>query len=112
MRVVNPGRFSAKRGDALEYNELAVQWMNNIRKQKNQPQWASASEMNQKNPIVAKIEVDDSLPEKMIELWVQHEDSYTGITGVIHGSYTDIWFLFLDGRFVENCPYPIFKVKK
>jgi hypothetical protein len=86
--------------------------MNRLRKSKGQDLWPTAAEMNKERPVVTKMEIDASYGTKMIELWVRHKTKYMGITGVIHGTLTDIWFLAIDGRFIENCPYPIFKVKR
>jgi hypothetical protein len=49
----------------------------------------------------------------MVELWVEHDDGYTGLSGVVDKRYTaDIWFLNSDGTFLDACPHPLFKRKK
>jgi hypothetical protein len=110
MKVVNSGRFQVKVGDRLEYNPEAIKWLNSVRKKKKISLLRPAKELNKENPRVVKMIVDNLY--KSIELWVEHDTTYTGITGVVDGSFIDIWFLFLDGRFVKSCPYLIFKVKK
>jgi hypothetical protein len=110
MKIVNPGRFQVKVGDLLEYNPKAIIWLNNIRKKKGTSLLRPAKELDKENPKVVKMEIDNLY--KSIELWVEHDTTYTGITGVVDGSFIDIWFLFLDGRFVKACPHLIFKVKK
>ncbi len=112
MRMINPGRFQSIVGDLLEYNIKAMEWLNKERKRKGLNPLPSAKKLNEGDPTVTKFEIDETFNEKLIELHVKHNTKYTGITGVIQDSFTDIWMLYLDGRFNESCPYPMFKVKK
>ena len=112
MRVLNPSRFIVKVGDRLEYNQDAIDWINGLKNTAYHELWLSADELNARNPTVQKYELFvGSSGEKLIELWVKHDDKYTGYSGVICDDYTDMWCVSLDGSVLDNCPYSLFKKK-
>ena len=112
MKIINASRFYVEIGDSLTYNSKAVEWMNNDRKKRNKMLWPSADELNKKNPVVFKY-LEKDKDSTYIQLWVCHWDIYTGLSGVVNGKRTDIWYLNGNGTCIHTCPYPLFlKVKK
>ena len=110
MRVLNPSRFVVKVGDKLEYNQDAIDWMNVARSQRGQEPWMPARELNARNPVVQKYQLfTGSGGERFIELWVIHDDKYTGYSGIIQGDHTDMWCVSLSGSILDNCPHSLFK---
>lgn len=118
MKVFNPSRFFVEIGDRLTYNNKAVEWMNNDLKNHNSPLWPSVEELNNKGPRVLLFEIIKGLAgwqNVCIKIKVVYDDNkYTGLSGVISSKHcADIWFLNLNGTFLDSCPYPLFlKVKK
>lgn len=110
MKLLNANAFDVKVGDHLEYVHEAVEWLNNYHRKRGNPTFPSASELNERNPIVTKIEYTGE-DEVNIFLWVYHDICYTGMTGVVHGTKVDLWALYSDGTFDSRCSYPIFRKK-
>lgn len=111
MKIINPNRFLAYVGDPLEYNQKAIDYINIFKKKLGHKLMPDAAELNKRNPVVEKYEkCTTSNGEKFIELWVKHNDTYTGFSGVIAGSKTDVWCLNLDGS-TDGCSDPLFKRK-
>lgn len=111
MKIVNPNRFLVRVGDMLEYNQKAIDYINVFKKKLGHKIMPSAPELNKQNPTVKKYEKGvASNGEKFIELWVEHNDKYTGFSGVVWGPKTDVWCLDLDGS-INGCPDPLFKRK-
>jgi len=110
MKIVNSSRFIVKVGDKLEYNPKAVDWINKYNSGFSPALWPTAEELTNKNPVVVKYNpYVDSRNEKLVELWVKHDDSYTGFSGIVNDKYTDIWCIALDGSCINSCPYSLFK---
>jgi hypothetical protein len=121
MKVFNPSRFCVEIGGRLTYNNKAVEWMNNDLKNHNKQLWPTTEDLNKKESTVLFYEVIKFLKDVLfskdafVKLEVVHNDNkYTGLSGIISSKYcADIWFLNLNGTFLDYCPYPLFlKVKK
>lgn len=115
MKVLNPSRLRVEVGDHLAYNIKAIQWMNNDLRSRGKDLWPTAMELNSRNPKVVRSELDKDPNSRKtyIEIWVEHDDGYTGLSGVIDKQYSaDIWFLNTDGTFLDSCPHPLFIKRK
>lgn len=111
MKILNPNRFCVEVGEHLSYNKKAVDWMNNDLASRNQTLWPSAEELNKKNPKVVFTIADKNHSNRtFIEIWIGYKDNnYTGLSGVIAKKLSaDIWFLNVNGTFLDFCPYPLF----
>lgn len=110
VKILNSSRFIVKIGDKLEYNPDAINWINKYNSGLGRELWPTAEELNNKNPVVAKYApYIDSRNEKLVELWVKHDDTYTGFSGIVSDKHTDIWCITVDGSCMDNCPYSLFK---
>lgn len=115
MRVLNPSRFNVEVGTELSYNIKAIEWMNQDLLSRGKDPWPTAEELSARNPKVVKADYqkDASSRKTYIELWVEHDDGYTGLSGVIDKQYTaDVWFLNSDGTFLDECSHPLFTKRK
>lgn len=114
MRVFNPGRFRVENGAELSYNIKAVEWINQDLISRGKDPWPSAEELNARKPRVVKIDYQRDRARKVyIEIWVEYDDGYTGLSGVIDKQFTaDVWFLNGDGTLLDECSHPLFVKRK
>lgn len=114
-KIFNPSRFRVEIGDELSYNSKAIEWMSCDLKSRGRDPWPSVEELNGRNPRVIDIAYvkDKHIKRTIVELMVEHDDGYTGLSGVIDKHYTaDVWFLNGDGTFLDQCPHPLFTKRK
>jgi hypothetical protein len=104
MKVINSSRFIVQIGDLLEYNCKAVDWINAYEIKNGRDPWPFCNKLKQHTPRVKKVKYDF---DGML-VWVTNLEKYTGLSGVISGNDTDVWFLNKFGRHLPNCPYPLF----
>jgi hypothetical protein len=109
MKMINSSRFTVQIGDLLEYNCKTVNWMSIYEVKHGRDPWPTCEELKQHMPCVKKFEYDN----EGILIWVTNLEKYTGLSSVVDGNDTDLWFLDKFGRHLPNCPYPLFiKVKE
>jgi len=105
MKVLNTN-FNVEVGDFVEFHPDAVEWIN----KNTTANWPSISELKKFGLMEVIGKEWEPKKKEWFILYVSCQNSHTGLSSVIHGPGIDIWCLKRNGRILDNCPYPLFKV--